>query len=64
MFPADAWRIMVGMCWMCSRSVVLVALGRAGSILHLEVCREKPMGPAGSQHYLPSTENPTARKDL
>lgn len=65
MFPTDAWRIIAGMCQMCSRSMVLVAVVRAGSILHLEVSRwEKPMGHAGSQHCLPSTENPTARRDL
>lgn len=61
MFLTDAWRITAGMCRTCSRSVVLVAVGRTGAILHLEVSRwEKPMGHAGSQHCLPSTENPTA----
>lgn len=61
MFSTDSWRIIAGMCRMCSRSMVLGAVGRAGSILHLEVSRwEKPMVHAGSQHHLPSTENPTA----
>lgn len=59
-FPTDAWRI-IGMCRMCSRSVVLVAIGRTGAILHADVSSwEKPMGCAGSQHCLPSPENPTA----
>lgn len=61
MLPTDAWRIVAGMCRMCSRSMELVAVGRAGSVLHLEVSRwEKPMGHVGGQHCLPSTENPTA----
>lgn len=60
-FSTDAWRIIAGMCRMCSRSMVLVAAGRAESILHLEVSKwQKPMGHTGSQRCLPSTENPTA----
>lgn len=54
MFSTDSWRIIAGMCRNCSRSMVLMAAGRAGSILHLEVSRwEMPMGHAGRQHSPP-----------